>query len=121
MVHRPVNTLRCSGRENVIHRLGCQPSSPHSILPSSSSFLSLSLSASSPLLPTSTNSPNMDATHNTGVVSQDTLIIIKISVNEQLKKLKLPLRDLGASVLPDKVCWCSPSPLRPTQPWETSA
>ncbi|EMF14738.1 uncharacterized protein SEPMUDRAFT_148366 [Sphaerulina musiva SO2202] len=45
----------------------------------------------------------MDATHNTGVVSQDTLIIIKISVNEQLKKLKLPLRDLGASVLPDKL------------------
>ncbi|KAF2211718.1 hypothetical protein CERZMDRAFT_98151 [Cercospora zeae-maydis SCOH1-5] len=41
--------------------------------------------------------------HNSCAVSQDTLITIKISVNEQLKKLKLPLRDLGASVLPDKL------------------
>lgn len=33
----------------------------------------------------------------------ETLITIKISVNDTLKKLKLPLRDLGANVLPDKV------------------
>lgn len=33
----------------------------------------------------------------------DTLITIKVSVNDNLKKLKLPLRDLGAPVLPDKV------------------
>lgn len=37
-------------------------------------------------------------------VPQDTLITIKVSVNDSLKKLKLPLRDLGANVLPDKVC-----------------
>lgn len=41
--------------------------------------------------------------HNTNAVSADTLITIKVSVNESLKKLKLPLRDLGANVLPDKV------------------
>lgn len=45
----------------------------------------------------------MAAPHASSAVSQDTLITIKISVNEQLKKLKLPLRDLSASVLPDKV------------------
>lgn len=37
-------------------------------------------------------------------VTIDTPIVIKIAVNGQLKKLKLPLKDLGASVLPDKVC-----------------
>ena len=42
--------------------------------------------------------------HNTNVVPPDTLITIKIAVNDSLKKLKLPLRDLGANVLPDKVC-----------------
>ena len=41
--------------------------------------------------------------HNANNVSADTLITIKVSVNESLKKLKLPLRDLGANVLPDKV------------------
>ncbi|KAI5359540.1 putative Zinc finger, ZZ-type, immunoglobulin-like, Next to BRCA1, central domain-containing protein [Septoria linicola] len=45
----------------------------------------------------------MASKHNSSAVSQDTLITIKISVNEQLKKLKLPLRDLGAAVLPDKL------------------
>ena len=45
------------------------------------------------------------ATHsNNTPVTADTLITIKISVNDQLKKLKLPLRDLGVTVLPDKVC-----------------
>lgn len=34
----------------------------------------------------------------------DTPITIKISVNDSLKKLKLPLKDLGANVLIDKVC-----------------
>lgn len=46
----------------------------------------------------------MASPHHSSAVSQDTLITIKISVNDSLKKLKLPLRDLGASVLPDKVC-----------------
>ncbi|SMQ45344.1 unnamed protein product [Zymoseptoria tritici ST99CH_3D7] len=36
-------------------------------------------------------------------VTIDTPIVIKIAVNGQLKKLKLPLKDLGASVLPDKL------------------
>ncbi|KAH9833940.1 hypothetical protein Tdes44962_MAKER08696 [Teratosphaeria destructans] len=36
-------------------------------------------------------------------VPMDTLITIKVSVNDSLKKLKLPLRDLGANVLPDKL------------------
>jgi next-to-BRCA1 protein 1 len=35
--------------------------------------------------------------------SPDTPITIKISVNDSLKKLKLPLKDLGANVLIDKV------------------
>ncbi|KAK5114592.1 hypothetical protein LTR85_010169 [Meristemomyces frigidus] len=41
--------------------------------------------------------------HNHNAVPQDTLITIKVSVNDSLKKLKLPLRDLGANVLPDKL------------------
>ncbi|KAK5129585.1 hypothetical protein LTR08_003050 [Meristemomyces frigidus] len=41
--------------------------------------------------------------HNHNAVPQDTLITIKVSVNDSLKKLKLPLRDLGAGVLPDKL------------------
>jgi next-to-BRCA1 protein 1 len=40
--------------------------------------------------------------HNTNAVSPETLITIKVSVNDSLKKLKLPLRDLGATVLPNK-------------------
>lgn len=40
---------------------------------------------------------------NTNTATADTLITIKVSVNDSLKKLKLPLRDLGANVLPDKV------------------
>ena len=40
---------------------------------------------------------------NTSAVPQDTLITIKVSVNDNLKKLKLPLKDLGATVLLDKV------------------
>ncbi|KAF2482709.1 hypothetical protein BDY17DRAFT_346752 [Neohortaea acidophila] len=40
---------------------------------------------------------------NTNVVSPDTLITIKVSLNDSLKKLKLPLRDLGANVLIDKL------------------
>ncbi|KAK4628323.1 uncharacterized protein CLAFUR5_04242 [Fulvia fulva] len=46
----------------------------------------------------------MAAPHTTGgSPSPDTLITIKISVNDQLKKLKLPLRDLGAHTLPRKL------------------
>jgi hypothetical protein len=37
-------------------------------------------------------------------VTLDTPIVIKIAVNGQLKKLKLPMKDLGVTVLPDKVC-----------------
>jgi hypothetical protein len=56
--------------------------------------------------PDSTNTTAIDMaapTHNANAVSADTLITIKVSVNESLKKLKLPLKDLGANVLPDKV------------------
>lgn len=45
----------------------------------------------------------MAATGSHNAVPPDTLITIKVSVNDNLKKLKLPLRDLGANVLPDKV------------------
>ena len=45
----------------------------------------------------------MAATGHHNAVPPDTLITIKVSVNDNLKKLKLPLRDLGANVLPDKV------------------
>nr|POF01001.1 protein nbr1 like [Quercus suber] len=38
-----------------------------------------------------------------GAVTQDTLITIKITVNDSLQRLKLPLRDLGANTLPDKL------------------
>lgn len=41
--------------------------------------------------------------------SPETPITIKISVNDNLKKLKLPLKDLGANVLIDKVS--QPDPL----------
>lgn len=57
----------------------------------------------------------MAAPHTNTPVTPDTLITIKISVNDQLKKLKLPLRDLGAAVLPDKVC--EPTLTRDTQGW----
>ncbi|KAI7508949.1 hypothetical protein KC316_g21966, partial [Hortaea werneckii] len=45
----------------------------------------------------------MAATGSHNAVPPDTLITIKVSVNDNLKKLKLPLRDLGANVLPDKL------------------
>jgi len=41
--------------------------------------------------------------HIHNLVPMDTLITIKITVNDNLKKLKLPLRDLTANVLPDKL------------------
>ena len=44
------------------------------------------------------------AANNASAVPLDTPITIKISVNDGLKKIKLPLRDLGANSLPDKVC-----------------
>lgn len=37
-------------------------------------------------------------------VTPETPITIKITINENHKKVKLPLKDLGASVLLDKVC-----------------
>lgn len=45
----------------------------------------------------------MAAPTNAAAISLETPITIKIQIHNQLKKLKLPLRDLGASVLPDKV------------------
>ncbi|KAF2718759.1 hypothetical protein K431DRAFT_287360 [Polychaeton citri CBS 116435] len=39
-------------------------------------------------------------------VPQDTLITVKVTVNDSLKKLKLPLRDLTAAVLLDKLRHC---------------
>ena len=36
-------------------------------------------------------------------ITGETPIAIKISVNDSLKKLKLPLKDLSADVLPSKV------------------
>ncbi|EMC92468.1 hypothetical protein BAUCODRAFT_38535 [Baudoinia panamericana UAMH 10762] len=41
--------------------------------------------------------------HNHNNVSPDTLITIKISVNDNLKKIKLPLKELGAGVLLEKL------------------
>jgi next-to-BRCA1 protein 1 len=41
--------------------------------------------------------------HAGNTAGPDTPITIKISVNDSLKKLKLPLKDLGANVLIDKV------------------
>ncbi|KAK5674619.1 hypothetical protein LTS10_012620 [Elasticomyces elasticus] len=43
------------------------------------------------------------AAPNANTVPLDTPITIKISVNDSLKKIKLPLRDLGANSLPDKL------------------
>lgn len=39
----------------------------------------------------------------TAPVNEETLITIKVSFDDSIKKLKLPLKDLGATVLPDKV------------------
>nr|OQO25736.1 hypothetical protein B0A51_10200 [Rachicladosporium sp. CCFEE 5018] len=44
--------------------------------------------------------------HGGSGVGPDTLITVKISVNDNLRKLKLPLRDLGAGVLIDKLRTC---------------
>jgi hypothetical protein len=49
--------------------------------------------------------------HAGNTAGPDTPITIKISVNDSLKKLKLPLKDLGANVLIDKV-----SPFDPRDP-----
>jgi next-to-BRCA1 protein 1 len=40
-------------------------------------------------------------------VTLDTPIIIKVLFRGQTRKLKLPLKDLGASVLPEKVRYVS--------------
>jgi next-to-BRCA1 protein 1 len=36
-------------------------------------------------------------------VTLDTLIVVKVVFQGHSKKFKIPLRDLGATVLPDKV------------------
>ena len=52
-------------------------------------------------LPPTSRSPDMPST--TGPVNEDTLITIKISFDDSIKRLKLPLKDLGANTLPIKV------------------
>lgn len=42
------------------------------------------------------------ATNNVPV-TLDTLIIVKIQLNSNTRRFKVPLRDLGANVFPDKV------------------
>lgn len=37
-------------------------------------------------------------------VNPDTLVTLKINIDGTNKRFKLPLRDLGAATLPDKVC-----------------
>ncbi|WPH01256.1 Hypothetical protein R9X50_00409400 [Acrodontium crateriforme] len=44
--------------------------------------------------------------HHAAVPSQDTLITLKVNLNGEVRKLKLPLRDLSANVLPDKLRQC---------------
>lgn len=56
------------------------------------------------------------AAPSVNAVPLDTLITIKISVNDGLKKIKLPLRDLGANSLPDKVCDTITTTTTPTFP-----
>lgn len=48
----------------------------------------------------------MAATNNVPV-TLDTPIVVKVLFRGQTKKFKLPLKDLGAHVLPDKVRSCS--------------
>ena len=43
------------------------------------------------------------SSNHANAMSPDTLITIKITVNDVMKKMKLPLRDLSAAVLPGKV------------------
>jgi hypothetical protein len=45
----------------------------------------------------------MAATNNVAV-TLDTPIVVKVLFRGQTKKFKLPLKDLGAHVLPEKVC-----------------
>lgn len=40
----------------------------------------------------------------TGPIGPDTLITVKVAVDGTNRRFKLPLRDLGAHVLPQKVC-----------------
>ena len=54
-------------------------------------------------------------------LSQDTLITIKVSVNDNLKKLKLPLRDLSANVLPNKVRKACMTPRKAGKPGASAA
>jgi next-to-BRCA1 protein 1 len=57
-------------------------------------------------------------------VTLDTPIVIKVLFRGQTRKLKLPLKDLGANVLPEKVRWTraelpdeqAAASLRPTPP-----
>ena len=44
-------------------------------------------------------------------VGPDTLITVKIHHNDNTRRFKIPLRDLGARVLPQKVC-LHPSSIR---------
>lgn len=42
-------------------------------------------------------------------VTLDTLIVVKIQLQGNTRRFKVPLRDLGASVFPDKVCCAAPA------------
>jgi hypothetical protein len=41
---------------------------------------------------------------STTPTNPDTLVTLKVNVEGSNRRFKLPLRDLGASTLPDKVC-----------------
>lgn len=47
-------------------------------------------------------------------VTMDTLITIKISIQGSNRKFKIPMRDLGAGVLPGKVSELAKLAARPT-------
>lgn len=47
---------------------------------------------------------------NTVPVGPDTLITVKVLIDGTNRRFKLALRDLGAPVLPQKVCWATPIP-----------
>lgn len=47
---------------------------------------------------------------NSASVTPETLITIKVSLNDATKKLKLPLKDLNATTLPAKVSYISDGP-----------
>jgi len=41
---------------------------------------------------------------SSSAMNPDTLVTLKINIDGNNRRFKLPLRDLGASTLPEKVC-----------------